>query len=119
MHGAFGAVPDADFWIGIEGGVEHTPGHSQAFSYVCIRQRGGQFGHARSATFFLPAAITSLVRQGHGLGGATDTYFHQSNSKQQGGIIEILTAGAVDRTTHLVNTILLALIPFKNPELYR
>lgn len=40
------------------------------------------------------------------------------NSKHKGGSVGLLTDGAVGRTEYYEQTVCLALIPHKNPELY-
>lgn len=40
------------------------------------------------------------------------------NSKHKGGSVGLLTDGAVGRTEYYEQTVSLALIPHKNPELY-
>ena len=58
------AQPDADFWVGVEGGAEETPGSPRAlltFAWVVILARGRR-GQARTAAFELPEAVADLVR---------------------------------------------------------
>jgi non-canonical (house-cleaning) NTP pyrophosphatase len=52
------------------------------------------------------------------LGDADDEIFGASNSKQQNGAVGLLTENAVTRTTLYEQAVIMALIPFKNPELY-
>ncbi len=123
------AHPGADFWVGIEGGVEirgegegekRRKGEEErmhAFAWVVILGRD-LTGEARTGTFQLPPEISRLVRQGVELGHADDLVFQRSNSKQKDGAIGILTDGLIDRTAYYVHAVLLALVPFKKPELY-
>jgi len=46
-------LPDAEFWVGIEGGVDQIDGHMAAFAWVAILSQSGE-GFSRSGTFFLP-----------------------------------------------------------------
>ncbi|GAB4580900.1 MAG: inosine/xanthosine triphosphatase [Anaerolineales bacterium] len=141
------ARPDADFWVGIEGGVEiRSEGEEkkkrkgervrgegekrgkgekekegeegmQAFAWVVILGKD-LTGEARTGTFQLPPKITRLVRQGVELGHADDLVFQRSNSKQKDGAIGILTDGLIDRTAYYAHAVMLALVPFKKRELY-
>lgn len=111
------AHPGADFWVGIEGGVEDSVRGMHAFAWVVILGRD-LTGEARTGTFQLPPEISRLVRQGVELGHADDLVFQRSNSKQKDGAIGILTDGLIDRTAYYVHAVLLALVPFKKPELY-
>lgn len=111
------ALPEADTWVGIEGGVEEHPCGMAAFAWVVVRG-AALTGRGRSAAFFLPEAVAALVRQGVELGTADDIVFGRSNSKQANGAIGLLTGDVIDRAALYVPAVIMALIPFKNPELY-
>jgi len=111
-------VPDANFWVGIEGGVELINEEMEAFAWIYIRGKNGKIGKAKSGTFLLPAKIVNLIQQGKELGEADDIVFNQKNSKQKKGAVGTLTRNAIDRTEYYVQSVILALIPFLNPDLY-
>ena len=110
-------VPEADYWVGIEGGVEDQQGEMAAFAWVVVRSRT-LVGKSRTGTFFLPAAVTNLLRQGIELGEADDAVFGRTNSKQASGAIGLLTGDVLDRTQLYEQAVILALVPFKNVDLY-
>lgn len=110
--------PEADFWIGIEGGVTRIENKLAAFAWVVTKSKE-LTGKARSGTFFLPPAVQALINQGMELGTADDTVFGHSNSKQKGGAIGLLTDNVVDRKELYEQAVVLALIPFKNEVLYK
>jgi inosine/xanthosine triphosphatase len=109
--------PEGDYWVGIEGGVEEMGIDLTAFAWIVICS-SNQTGKSRTGTFFLPAAITRLVRTGIELGEADDQVFGQHNSKQGMGAIGLLTDNAVNRTALYAHAVTLALVSFKNPSLY-
>lgn len=109
--------PEADFWVGIEGGVEPQGEQMTAFAWIAV-QDGQQTGRGRTGTFFLPPAVAALIRQGKELGEADDIVFGQSNSKQKNGAIGLLTGDVIDREALYEQAVILALLPFKNPALY-
>ena len=111
-------VPQADYWIGIEGGIEYLGDEMLAFAWVVV-YTPDLIGKGRTGTFFLPPAVVNLIRQGKELGEADDIVFNKSNSKQANGAIGILTDNVVDRTRLYEHAVVMALVPFKNPELYR
>lgn len=117
-HRAADAAPDADFWIGIEGGVEDKAGEMEAFAWVVVRSRDGKIGKGRSSAFFLPAKVAELIRQGKELGEADDIIFSRTNSKQENGAVGLLTHNVIDRAHYYTDAVALALIPFANPALY-
>jgi inosine/xanthosine triphosphatase len=111
------AAPDADYWVGIEGGCEDQYGHLWAFAWVVVIDRAGVMGRARTAAFMLPDEVAALVRQGVELGEADDRVFGRVNSKQGNGAVGLLTGDVIDRAGYYAHAVVLALIPFKNPAL--
>lgn len=110
-------IPTGDFWVGIEGGVEEAQGEMTAFAWVVVLTRG-KAGKGRTGTFFLPMRVAQLIREGKELGEADDIVFGKTNSKQKNGAIGILTGNVIDRTRLYEGAVIMALVPFKNPELY-
>lgn len=115
---AYREYPNADFWVGIEGGLEEKNSDMEAFAWAVIRARDGGVGKARTGTFFLPAQIAELIKQGKELGEADNIVFGRINSKQENGAVGILTDNVIDRTKYYTEAVILALIPFKNKKLY-
>lgn len=112
------AHPGADFYVGIEGGCGEDPAGLEAFAWVVIHDASGRVGRARSGSFLLPPAVAELVRQGVELGVADDRVFGRSNSKQANGAIGLLTADVIDRFAYYEHAVILALVSFRNPQLY-
>jgi inosine/xanthosine triphosphatase len=111
------AHPQADYWIGIEGGIQPIGQEMIAFAWIVVRSKE-MIGKGRSGTFFLPPAVVTLIRQGRELGEADDVVFNRSNSKQDNGAVGLLTGNVIDRSQLYEQAMILALIPFKNKALY-
>ena len=111
------ALPEADYWVGLEGGVEVIDEQLMAFAWMAIKGRNGKIGEARSATLPLPPAVKDLVDSGMELGDANDKVFSTINSKQGGGAYGLLTNGLYTRESIYTQTLIIALTPFVN-ELY-
>lgn len=109
--------PDANYWVGIEGGIEDTDSGMQCFAWVVILSQDDVVGRGQTAIFYLPLEVAKLVRDGVELGYADDQVFGRENSKQTNGAIGLLTDDAVDRTSYYVQAVIMALVPFKNPTL--
>ncbi len=124
-QGAFNRVefvrrmnPLAAFWCGIEGGIEFDQGgHMFAFAWVVIQDKD-LCGMARSGAFLLPPQVTKLVKSGLELGDADDIVFQQANSKQKNGAIGLLTGDLITRTSLYQEAVVMALVPFRNRDLY-
>lgn len=112
------AFPEADYWIGIEGGVTIDEFGMNAYAWVYIEDKSGLTGKAKTGTFYLPNGIAKLIESGLELGQADDEFFEKENSKHHGGSVGILTHEVVDRKTYYTQAIILALIPFLNKDLY-
>jgi inosine/xanthosine triphosphatase len=110
-------VEDADYWVGIEGGVDKVGADLIVFAWIVIRSRS-QIGKARTGTFFLPQVLTKLVMEGKELGEADDIVFKRENSKQENGAVGLLTHDVIDRRKYYEHAVILALIPFLNPKHY-
>ena len=104
--------PEADYWVGLEGGIEVVDDDLLAFAWMAVGDRSGRISEARSATLPLPPAIRDLVAGGMELGDANDLVFATVNSKQGGGAFGLLTDGLLTRESIYTETLILALIPF-------
>jgi len=111
------AEPQSDYWIGIEGGIAERKGALMAFAWIVVLHKE-KTGKAKTAAFFLPPKVCELVKQGYELGVADDMVFGESNSKQKGGAIGLLTRNIIDRKGLYVDAVVMALIPFLRKELY-
>ncbi len=111
------ARPEAVFWVGLEGGAETYDGRLSTFAWIYIIGPKGR-GKSRTATHELPDAISRLMADGMELGDADDLFYQRKNSKQLNGSVGLLTKDLFTRTSLYVEAVMLALIPFKNSELY-
>jgi inosine/xanthosine triphosphatase len=117
-EGAAAAMPESDYWVGIEGGIQEMGTDLAAFAWVVVKSHA-LAGQGRTGTFFLPPAVADLIREGHELGTADDLVFGRSDSKRDNGAVGILTVDVIDRTALYQHAVILALIPFKNEGLYK
>ncbi len=109
--------PLADFWVGIEGGIEDRKTVMDAFGWMVVLSKT-KMGDARSCTFPLPPYVANAVRNGQELGHVNDAFFQMHNSKQGGGAVGSLTDNIVTRMDLYVQPLCLALIPFVKEELW-
>lgn len=110
-------IPDADFWVWIEGWVEKIWDEMQVFAWIYILWNNWQW-KAKTSCFYLPKSIIRLLNEGKELWEANDIVFSQINSKQKGGTIWALTNNIITRTQYYIEPVVLALIPFKNSGIY-
>ncbi|CAM3074606.1 inosine/xanthosine triphosphatase [Vibrio rarus] len=107
------AVPDADFYVGLEAGIEANA----TFAWMIIESQQ-QHGESRSSSLMLPNKVLQLVKQGKELGDAMDESYGTLNIKQRGGAIGILTNNLLSRSSVYQQALILALIPFSNQDTF-
>ena len=105
------AYPDADYWVGLEGGLDVFDGCLMAFAWMVVADNN-RISETRSVTLPLPPKVQELVSTGLELGDANDKVFSTLNSKQGGGAFGLLTDGLMTRESVYTQTLVLALIPF-------
>lgn len=112
------AEPDADFWVGIEGGVDNHDGGILNFAWVVVASReSGRTGKARTSAYYLPEESVTLLREGLELGQADAKVFGKSDTRSGSGSVGLLTDDVVDRAGFYTQAVILALIPIKNAGL--
>lgn len=112
-------VPDADFYVGIEGGVEDCDNELHSFAWIVVESKEGKRGKGRSAAFIVPPEIRRLIiEEGKELGDADDIVFGGTNTKQKNGSIGLLTNDVITRTELYRHATVAALIPFIHEHLY-
>lgn len=111
-------APQADFWVGLEGGIEQRGDEMASLGWMVVLDNNGKMGKARTGLFFLPPKVAQLIREGKELGEADDIVFGKTNSKQANGAVGLLTHDLITRSGYYEEAIILALIPFKNEVLY-
>jgi inosine/xanthosine triphosphatase len=109
---------EADFGVGLEGGVVDLRAGLFACAWCACVDRAGGVGLACSGLFQLPPQVAELVRGGMELGEADDRVFGRVNSKQNEGAVGILTHGVLTRAQFYAPAVMLALVKFVNRPLY-
>lgn len=111
VHNATQAIPDSDFYVGLEAGIENNV----TFAWMVI-ESNGQRGESRSASLMLPPKVIEKLAHANELGDVMDEVFGTNNIKQKGGAIGLLTHNQLTRSSVYHQALILALIPFVNPE---
>ena len=110
--------PDSDYWVGVEGGCDYLADDLVAFAWIVVMGKVG-CGSARTGMFRLPKRVQDLIEAGKELGEADDIVFGTTNSKQESGAVGLLSGDVITRTTYYEHAVVLALLPFKNQDLYQ
>jgi inosine/xanthosine triphosphatase len=110
--------PEADFFVGLEGGLEKIDQGYWVTAWMCILDKSGIKHFGRTGSFLLPSQISELIDQGTELGIATDIVFNDTNSKHKGGAVAALTNNIITRKDFYREALIFALIPFVKADLY-
>lgn len=108
----------ADYFVGIEGGLIHCFNTWLALGAVCIMNSKGVKGLGISPGFQLPDKIIARLQAGEELGHVIDAISGEHNTKQKSGAIGFLTNEVMDREKLYVSGIIMALVPFLNQPIF-
>jgi len=103
--------PNADYYVGLEAGIEDNV----TFAWMIIESDTHR-GESRSASLMLPPLVIEKLDHANELGDVMDEVFGTENIKQKGGAISLLTQDLLTRSSVYHQALILALIPFTNPE---
>lgn len=109
---------DADFGVGLEGGVSEEPSGLMLLGWVVIVDRTLREGVACTVKTALPPTIAQRVRAGEELGPLIDRVTGEHNLRAKGGAAALISAGLVTRQAKFAQAVAYALSPFVSPELF-
>jgi inosine/xanthosine triphosphatase len=111
---------NAEFFVGIEGGIKRLFDRWFTFGVICIMDDKGRIGYGTSPFFELPSYITEELLKGKGieLSDVMDNLIGEKNTKEKQGAVGYFTKGVMDRKRYYVDGLTVALIPFLNKDLY-
>ncbi len=107
---------NADFGVGIEGGLNTQPHGIFSNAWVVVVDRKGKIGTGSSARFQLPKKIVSTINSGVELGLAIDNLVGGRGTKRRGGAYSALTNGKLSRAKAYEQGVMCALMPFITPK---
>lgn len=111
-------IPDADYGVGIEGGLhEHTFGWFEN-SLVVIMNRAGEYGVGASGGLALPDKVMKQIHEGKNLEEAVDNLFGTTKVGEGIGMFGVMTKGVVTRSSGVSHGVAFALARFLHKDLY-
>lgn len=109
---------DADFFVGIEGGIYEQYNLWFAFGCMCVIDKKGFKSFGTSPHFQLPKEVSDRLLQGEELGEVMDEIMKEKNTKQNLGAIGFFTNGIMNRKELYIPGLVTALVPFNHPEMF-
>ncbi len=126
MHGARNRAtdtrdkhPEADFWVGVEGGIEMVEKTMQEFTWVVVLGKNGKEGLSRSTSFSIPTEVAALIKNGMEHGPAADQVFGVQNSKIANGTIGLISDNIMTRESYIHPAVMSAFFVFKKPDSFK
>lgn len=126
---ALNYVPDADFGVGEEGGMQEMPelptdslGKVQIpwleTGWCVVVDPEGKVGIGSSIHMQVPPKLLKHIHEGKELGTATDIEFTIIDSGKKSGFFGLMTNNHIDRTAAYADGIISALTRFLHPDLF-
>jgi len=111
-------MTDADFGVGIEGGVARFGNRWYNLGFVAIVARDGKVGMGSSGWFECPPKILGKLERGKELGEVMDELTGEKDTKRGQGAIGIFTKGKVNRQKLYEHGVWMALCKLISPEFF-
>jgi inosine/xanthosine triphosphatase len=109
---------DADYGVGIEGGLQKVEGYWFNSAWVVVVDRIGTEGMSNTTSVAVPDGLLPLIDAGHELREACDLLWGVSRTEYHGGLIGVLTDETLDRTGVYLDAVVAALTRFRHPEIF-
>lgn len=109
---------NADFFVGIEGGIYQQYNLWFAFGCMCVIDKNGNKSFGTSPHFQLPIEVSNRLLKGEELGEVMDEIMKKKNTKQNLGAIGFFTKGIINRKELYIPGLITALVPFNHPEMF-
>lgn len=109
---------DADYGVGLEGGLHKEDGTWFDYGWVVIVDKDGTEGSGSTIHMEVPPKVMKLIEDGLELGHANDEVFGRSNSKQAEGHFGLMTNNVITRTHGYRDAVVTALSRFTHSEVF-
>ena len=109
---------NANFFVGIEGGIIKLYEKWFAFGCMCIIDTENNVGFGSSPQFELPQCVIEKLLAGIELGEVMDEIQNQENTKQKHGAIGYFTNGVMNRKELYIEGLKVAVVPFLHKKMY-
>ncbi|KAI8904873.1 Non-canonical purine NTP phosphatase/PRRC1 [Gorgonomyces haynaldii] len=108
---------DADYYIGIEGGVQEIDGVWMETGWICVLDKTDRVGYGTSGRYQLSNKIMNMIHSGMELADVIDHITGQTDVRSNQGAMGIITNGLLPRDEAYIHGILFAFGPFVSPSL--
>lgn len=110
--------PEADFGIGLEGGINKTAGRYYESCWIVACNKEGKLGIGCSAKFELSNKFMQHILAGEELATVIDKLSGQTDVRSNLGAMGIISNGALARTESMTHGVIFAFSPFISDARY-
>lgn len=107
-----------DFGVGLEGGTQEFSGRVFNCGWAAVAGAGGVVHVGSTGWWECPPSVYRELVKGRELGDVVDELTGRRDTKRKEGAVGIFTRGVLTREDITADSVVLALIPFLNEELY-
>ena len=112
-------LSDAEFGVGIEGGLAQFGSKWYNLGFVAVIDRTGFLGTGTSGWFELPPSFLERLGRGEELAEIVDSFLGVSGTGRSSGAVGVFTGDRVTRRDLYVHGLYMALIPVLNKVVWR
>lgn len=109
---------NANYFVGIEGGIIKQFDKWFAFGCMCIIDEDNNCGFGLSPHFELPNFVVEKLLNGKELGDVMDDIQNEENTKQKFGAIGFFTNGIMNRKELYIEGLKVAIVPFLHKKMF-
>jgi len=111
-------IVDADFGVGLEGGLLELLESFYIGAVCCVVNRRGEEGTSTTPLWLAPSGLVRKLKSGIELGDVMDEVTNSEGTKHSIGAIGILTGGKLTRTHAYEDAVVLALSRFTESKIF-
>jgi inosine/xanthosine triphosphatase len=115
---ALAACPEAEYGVGLEGGIQQIGDQWFDCGWIIVHRRDGKEGIGSSIRMQTPAKMIKMVEQGMELGDIVDQLCEVKNAKQANGHFGLMSNNIITRESGYTDGVVAALVAFLQPELF-
>lgn len=110
---------DADYGVGLEGGITQHQGKYYEYAWCAIAERSGKISYGHSFGVPMPDVLMKkIIDEKKELGTALDELIHEENTKQKDGFFGFATGNRITRESGYYAMICASLAPIVLRQYY-
>lgn len=110
-------VPDAHFYICMEGGMEDDGNEMNETAYAVAESSTDRRATSSCSSFLVPNEVAKSVRSGKGFAESVNDFFKTNDTKAK-GFMNILTGGVLNKEDHYLQPVIIALSTLLHEDWY-